>query len=506
MNNDRRRTGRPLAIVFLSALAAGCTVGPDYRPPHPALPSSWAGVPAAAPRQPSTITARSAEIVQWWHGFEDPQLTSLIEQALPANLDRQLALARLREARAARGVAVGGLWPSVNGTASYQRERPVGASDQNLFQAGFDAVWELDIFGGVRRSVEVSDADIQAAEAGLHDVEVSLAAEVALQYVQLRGFQQQIVIAGKNLATQRHTAEITLQRFQAGFASALDVANADAQVATTRSTIPVLETGERQAIYALSVLLARPPAALLEELSIPEPLPLTPPEIPVGLPSDLLRRRPDIRQAEARLHSATAQIGVATADLFPKFSLTGAVQWQSDQLHSWFTDPGRSSFFGPAVDWAIFQGGSLTANVRVQQALRDQAFVTYQQTVLGALQDVENALVTFDKEWEHRQALQEAVSANRKAVDLATQLYTQGQTDFLNVLDAQRSLFASEDALVRSTGSTATDLITLYKALGGGWKTRPPPAPGDKRDIALDTTSVPATHRQLQPGASTVRP
>jgi outer membrane protein, multidrug efflux system len=475
MNDQRRRSGRRLAIVFFSVLPAGCAVGPDYHPPHPDLPPSWTGVTAAPRQQPSAITARPAELVEWWRGFQDPQLTNLVEQALPTNLDRQLALTRLREARAARGVAVGGLWPSVNGTATYQRDHPAGARNQNLFQAGFDAVWELDIFGGLRRNVESANADIQAAAAGLRDVEVSLMAEVALQYVQLRGFQQQIVIARKNLTTQQHTAEITRQRFQAGFVSGLDVANADAQVATTRSTLPVLETGERQAIYALSVLLARPPAALLAELSPPRPLPVTPPEIPVGLPSDLLRRRPDIRQAEARLHSATAQIGVATADLFPKFSLTGALHWQSDQFHNWFTDPGRSSFFGPAVDWAIFQGGSLMSNVHVQQALRDEAFVAYQQTVLGALQDVENALVAFDKEWEHRQALQEAVTANRKAVDLATQLYTQGQTDFLSVLDAQRSLFVSEDAFVRSTGSTATDLITLYKALGGGWETGPAP-------------------------------
>jgi multidrug efflux system outer membrane protein len=479
MNSARRPTGRRLALMLLSTLPAGCAVGPDYHPPQPSLPSSWAGVPAGRPPHPSAIMAHPGEIVQWWRKFQDRQLTELIEQALPANLDRQLALARLRQARAARGVAVGGLWPSVDGTGSYQRGRPAGARNEDLFQAGFDALWELDIFGGLRRSVEASDADIQAADASLRDVEVSLAAEVALQYVQLRGFQQQIVIARNNLATQQHTAEITHQRYQAGFASALDVANAEAQVATTRSTIPVLETSERQAIYALSVLLARPPAALLEELSIPEPLPVTPPEIPVGLPSDLLRRRPDIRQAEARLHSATAQIGVATADLFPRFSLTGTVRWQSNRLHDWFSDPGRSSFFGPAVDWAIFQGGSLISNVHVQEALRDQALVSYQQTVLRALQDVENALVAFDKEWEHRRALQQAVTANRKAVDLATRLYTEGQTDFLSVLDAQRSLFVSEDALVRSTGNTATDLITLYKALGGGWKTaRTPPPEG----------------------------
>ena len=252
-----------------------------------------------------------------------------MDEALRANLDIQLATARLREARFSRDVTAGGLWPSVNSSAGYQRTRQGSAGEQNLFQAGLDAVWEMDVFGGIRRNVESAEANILAAQEGLHDVQVSLAAKVALNYVQLRGNQQQIRIARDNLKAQRHTADITRQRFNAGFVSGLDVANADAQVASTESTIPVLETFARQAIYALSVLLARPPAELLNELAATGPLPVTPPEVPAGLPSDLLRRRPDIRQAEAQLHAATAQIGVAVADLFPKFSLTGSLNWQA---------------------------------------------------------------------------------------------------------------------------------------------------------------------------------
>ena len=285
-----------------------------------------------------------------------------------------------------------------------------------------------------------------------------------------RGYQQQIVVAQDNLKTQQHTADITRQKQQAGFVSTLDVANADAQVATTQSQIPVLEISARQSIYALSVLLARPPAYLLKELSETKPLPVTPPEVPVGLPSDLARRRPDIRQAEAQLHAATAQIGVATADLFPKFSLTGNVSWQSNLLQNWFTNPARGSSFGPSLDWALFQGGSIASNIRVQKALRDQSFISYQKTVLTALQDVENALIASTKEQEHRQALNDAVVASRKAVDVSLELYSAGQTDFLNVLQAQGTLYASENALVQSNSSAAQDLIALYKALGGGWE------------------------------------
>jgi NodT family efflux transporter outer membrane factor (OMF) lipoprotein len=374
-------------------------------------------------------------------------------------------------------VAVGGLWPAVSASSSYQRFHTAGVTPdnqvKNLFQTGFDAVWELDVFGGLRRNVESAGANVQAAIEGIRDAQVSLVAEVALNYIQLRGFQQEIVVARKNLEAQQHTAEITRKLWKVGFNSGLDVANADANVATTESQIPVFETEAQQAIYALSVLLARPPADLLEKLSPTANLPSVPAQVPVGLPSDLLRRRPDIHEAEAQLHAATAQIGVAVAELFPQFSLTGSVNWQSNLLRTWWTEASRSFGIGPSVSWQIFQGGAIVSNVRVQKALRDQAFITYQKTVLAAFQDVENALIAFAKEQQHRKALNEAVIANRKAVDLSLQLYTAGQIDFLNVLTAQRSLYTSEDALVQSESSIATDLIALYKALGGGWESIP---------------------------------
>jgi outer membrane protein, multidrug efflux system len=442
-------------------LLAGCAVGPDYRPPQTVMPEGWAGSSdTAAPVGPAT----------WWRIFQDPKLTALVDEALRTNLDVRLAAARLREARFSRGVIAGGLWPTVNASAGYQRSRQGPAGEQNLFQTGLDALWEADIFGGIRRNVESAEANILAAQEGLRDVRVSLAAEVALNYVQLRGFQQQIAIAQDNLQAQRHTADITRQRFNAGFVSGLDVANADAQVAATASTIPVLQTSARQSIYGLSVLLARPPADLLNDLAETRPQPVTPPAVPVGLPSELLRRRPDIRQAEARLHAATAQIGVAVADLFPKFSLTGSLNWQADNLSSLSSGAARSWAFGPSVNWPVFQGGSIAANVHVQEALRDQAYITYQKSVLAALQDVENALIAYAKEWEHHKSLNDAVVANRKAVRLATQLYTEGQTDFLNVLQSQGSLYISQTAFVQSDSSLNQDVIALYKAIGGGWE------------------------------------
>jgi NodT family efflux transporter outer membrane factor (OMF) lipoprotein len=419
-------------------------------------------------------TAQSADLTQWWRQFNDTTLTALAEEAVRTNLDLRLAEARLRQARATRGVAIGGLWPAVTTSGSYQRLHTAGVTpddqQQNLYQAGLDAVWELDLFGGHRRNVESANANIQAAIENIRDVQVSLVAEVALNYIQLRGFQQEIVIAQNNLKAQQHTAEITHKRLNVGFASGLDVANADSDVATTESQIPVFETAAQQSIYALGVLLARPPADLLKQLSPTGNLPSVPAQVPAGLPSDLLRRRPDIRESEAQLHAATAQIGVAIADLFPTFSLTGTVNWQSNLLRTWWTEASRSFGVGPSVSWPIFQGGAIVSNVRVQKALRDQAFITYQKTVLAAFQDVENALIAFAKEQQHRKALNDAVVANRKAVDLSLQLYTEGQIDFLNVLNAQRSLYASEDAFVQSERNIATDLIALYKALGGGWE------------------------------------
>ncbi len=333
--------------VVLVLAAAGCAVGPDFKQPDTETPAAWSSLDAFGKPQASTAIAGPAALAAWWSIFNDPALTGLVEKALAANLDLKIAEARVRQARAARGTAFAGLWPSLNSSASYLRshESSPGASDTamgtgatapgqvrtDLFQAGLDAAWELDIFGGTRRSIEAADADLLAAEDNRRSVLVSLAAEVGTTYISLRGYQQQLAIARKNLASQLRTAGITRKRYEAGFANALDTANAEALAASTQSQIPLLESAERQAIYSLSVLLAREPAALQLELSPEAPLPQVPQQVAVGVPSELLRRRPDVRSAEAQLHAATARVGVAVADFFPRFSLAGSFGLRGDE-------------------------------------------------------------------------------------------------------------------------------------------------------------------------------
>jgi NodT family efflux transporter outer membrane factor (OMF) lipoprotein len=379
-------------------------------------------------------------------------------------------------------VAGAPLLPEVTASAIYQKSQ--GSSEalgggavatvagvRELFQVGLDASWELDIFGGTRRSIEAATADLRAAVEDRRDVLITLVGDVGTNYINLRGFQQQIVIARKNLAAQKKTAQITHKRFAAGFIGRLDVANAEAQVATTEAQIPFLESQARAAIYNLGVLLGKEPAVLEKDLAIESPIPPSPPQIPVGLPSDLVRRRPDIRRAEARLHAATARIGVATADLFPRFNLTGSLGISSSDLTR-IGNLSTSKFwsFSPSVTWPVFAGGRIYWNIKLQDALQEESFAAYEKTVLTALRDVETALVAYAKEQERRRSLTEAVVSNRQAVDLAMKLYLAGRTDFLNVLTAERNLLVSEDALVQSTRTLATNLVALYKALGGGWE------------------------------------
>ncbi len=452
-----------LCAAGAALLLGACAAGPNFHRPETGLPAAWkAAGPATA--------AEPAKTALWWRSFQDPELTSLVERALGNNLDLQLAEARLRQARAARGVLVGGFWPNLTASGSGQRGASGRSAPASTVQAGLDAAWEFDIFGGTRRGVESAGAAVEATQAGMEDVQVTLAAEVALAYLQVRATQEEIAIARENLSDQKHTAGLIRQRLKVGFSSALDAANADAQVATTASGIPPLDTGLQQAIHALGVLTGKPPTDLLGELSQPGVIPPSPPEVPVGLPSDLIRRRPDIRAAEAQLHAATAQIGVAVADFFPRFSLTGSAGFQSSLLRTLFSTDNRTWAAGPSVSWPIFQGGSIVANVHVQEALRDQAFLSYQKTVLVALQEVEDALVAFGNEKDHGKALAEAVIQNRRAFDLSTKLYTQGEVDFLTVLVAEGSLYSSETAFAQSRQAESGDIVALYKALGGGWE------------------------------------
>jgi NodT family efflux transporter outer membrane factor (OMF) lipoprotein len=478
--------------VCLIALA-GCTVGPDFRRPETKLPAEWHGAGETASfREGVRKAPQPVEIADWWKNFDDPILSSLVERAILSNLDLRQAESRIRQARAARGVASAGLWPTVDTSASYRKslgaatsisaiDNPLAAGttsisassssvERNLFRAGLDATWELDFFGGTRRNIEAAGADLQSAVEDRRDVLITLVADVGTTYANLRQFQGQIEIARKNLAAQQHTAEITRKRHEAGFVGGLDVANAQAQAATTESLIPGLESSARAAIFNLSILLGLEPAALEQELAEQKPILPTPPEIPLGLPSDLLRRRPDIRRSEAQLHSATAKIGVATADLFPKFSLTGNFGFTGQDLTSFIKWGNRFWSWGPTVTWPIFDAGRIRWNIEIQNAVQEQTLLTYEKTILTALKDVETSLVAYAKELQHNRLLAEATANNRRAVDLSMLLYVNGKTDFLNVLNSQRALFATEDALAQSTNALITDLVALYKALGGGWE------------------------------------
>lgn len=463
-------------LVFLNCLAlfaVGCTVGPNYQPPKVQMPEKW------GEQRQEGMTNQPVGIAEWWKTFNDPVLDSLITRAMESNLDLRISEARIREARALRGIATADLWPSVDTSASYARSRrslvnssipPVAPVERNLYQAGFDASWEIDIFGGKRRAVEAAKADIDANVEDRRDVLVILLAEVARNYIEVRGFQRRLEIVQKNIQTQKEAVEITRAKFKAGLTSELSSIQAEALLASTQSEVPALESILKQAIHRISILLGQNPCALLSELSEKAPIPTASPEVPAGLPSDILRRRPDVRRAERELAAITARIGVATADLFPKFSLTGNFGLQAENLNA-FTATGVSKHWslGPTVRWPIFQAGRIRANIHAQNERQEQALLNYEKAVLISLEDVENALVACATEQVRVGKLIEAVNASRQAVALASELYSKGLADFLNVLDAERSLYKSEDDLVQSERTVSLNLVVLYKALGGGW-------------------------------------
>ena len=489
MNSKLLVVGSAVLAIF-----AGCTVGPNYVPPNPLLPDRYgesdsARLTTTQPSTAPTTQAVSGQLETWWQNFQDPQLDSLIERAVKSNLDLQAAESRIRQARAAYGVQLAGEFPTVQTNASYSRSRGslgVGsnfpgrtAGASNLYQAGFDASWEIDVFGGVRRSVEAARDDIEANIEDRHVVLLTLLSEIARDYIDYRGFARQIEIAVENLKAQRETLAVTRRQFEAGLKTAteLDVARAQALVSTTESQIPALETSLRQTAHAIAVLLGKEPNALMQELGNTKPIPTAViPEIPIGLPSELLRRRPDIRRSERQLAAATARIGVATADLFPKFSLTGSLGLESSQFKSIANYGSHFWSIGPSVSWPIFDAGRIRANIRVQDALQEQAVIAYEATVLNSLADVEDSLIAYGREQVRRRSLTDAVEANRRAVTLATQRYTAGLTDFLSVLDAERSLYAAQDQLVQSDRFVSEDLVAVYKALGGGWESLEPKA------------------------------
>jgi NodT family efflux transporter outer membrane factor (OMF) lipoprotein len=474
--SGRRRSTALPGMIVASALAfvAGCAVGPDYHPPKMDAPAAFSAAPAQTAVQ---SPAAPPDLARWWETFHDPVLNQLIKLAVATNLDVRLAEARVREARAEWQANRAALFPTVDAKGSFTRSRtPAGIigttlpGTANFFQAGFDAGWEIDVFGGTRRSVESARYGLEAQVEARRAAMITLLGDVAQNYTALRGYQEQLTIVRTNLWAQQDTLRLQQSKLQAGIATDLDVANAEAQASSTESLVPTLETQVRQTIHQLSVLLDREPAALVEQLEPVMPLPQGPPSIPPGLPSELLRRRPDVRQAERQLAVATANIGVATADLYPKFNLTGAGGLESLSLRSFANASSRFWSFGPTVTWRIFAAGEIRANIRVQDARQEEAFILYRQAVLHSLQDVENALVAYNREQVRRQSLRTAAESSRRAASLAVRLNNAGVVDFLNVLTAQQTLYQSQLQLAQSDQAIATDLVALYKALGGGWE------------------------------------
>ncbi len=468
-----RRVTTPLvsSLTLLLLLFAGCTtVGPDYVPPEVSAPAGWTA------KLEGGLTAEQIDpqrLAHWWTTLNDPILSSLIEQAVAGNLDVKEARARVREARARRGISQADRFPTIEATGSASKNRSSeetgGGGTRELYAAGFDASWELDLFGGIRRSVEVAEAELQASEEDLRDVLVTLLAEVALNYIEVRSFQTRLSIAEANLDAQEETHNLTQWRFQAGLTTQLDVEQAKYNLEQTRSQIPALETGLEQARNRLAVLLGQQPGFLKDALAEPKAIPVTALEVAVGVPADVLRRRPDVRQAERQLAAQTAQVGVATADLYPKLSLIGSIGLEALSLGNLFSSGARTSAIGSNIGWTIFDTGRIRQNIKVQTALQEQALFQYEAAVLTALEEVENALVAYADEQVRRRSLVEASQAARRAVELAQTQYSSGLIDFQVVLDAQRSLLSLQDQLASSDAEVTSNLITLYKVLGGGW-------------------------------------
>lgn len=505
----------PLEAVLIVLPVAACTVGPDFTSPSSWSPLSWFSTkpPASPVPEKADESKPIAEpmAVDWWGVFGDRQLLDLEHQVAQANLDVQAATIRLAESRAERRITAAAEFPQVNGDASYQRELPSangvlslfpsqgtsggsgggsggggggggggGASGEpangtvipsfNLWQYGFDASWELDLWGRVRRSVEAADANIVASAEDRRGIFLSISAELARDYIELRGIQTQLQISRENLKTAQESLALTQKRAAAGLSTQLDVADAASQVAATEATIPSLEERQAATVNRLSFLLGEPPGSLDAALATGKPIPPVPPRVPIGLPSELARRRPDIREAEARLHAATADIGVAVASFYPTITLNGNIDLQAvdaGDLGSWAS---RTYSIGPNLSLPIFEGGRLKGNLQLSEAQQQEAAVSYRRTVLNAWQEVDNALTAYEAEQRRRDRLLEAVAENRRALALSRDQYVHGLVAFLQVLNAEQQLLATEQQAADSTTRVSTNLVSLYKALGGGWE------------------------------------
>jgi NodT family efflux transporter outer membrane factor (OMF) lipoprotein len=508
-----RRIAR-FATAALTAALAGCMVGPDFLPPDPQLPAaSYTGEPAAVDpwlQQPPDPN--------WWAVFRDPILTDLERRVAGENLDVLTATIRLAESRFQRGVAAAAEFPSMNGDAQYQRELysingpflspqgpfgPLGSAVNRLLQAsgqgplprvpiavneyyiGFDASWELDLWGRVRRQVESADAQVDQAAEQRRDALVSSLAELARDYIQLRGVQMQIRVAVENLKVAQDVLTRAQERAVKGVGAGLDVEDAAAQVENIRAQIPALEQQEIQYMNAVSLLLNQPPGALHAALGRPKLVPLAPPRVPIGLPSDLARRRPDIRVAEAQLHAATADIGVAVGSFYPTVQLNGTVGFDSVDIRQLWQLNSVQYMAGPSLKVPIFAGGRLRNTLELRKSQQHEAVIAYQKTVMRAWHEVVNALVAYRLEQQRRTRLKLEIEHSRQALILARERYSDGVGDFLRVLDAERTLLQAEQQHVTSITNVSLNLVQLFKALGGGWEPVFPNSPDARSGAAL---------------------
>jgi multidrug efflux system outer membrane protein len=464
-----------MLVGAAAAALSACAVGPNYQRPVTPVPPQFANL-----GQPG-FNGGDVE-AKFWTLFKDPRLDRLVDDALTANKDLQRARANLRASRAARRLAGFDLFPTVTAAGSYTHTREsrnqlpaIISPDRTLDAAdvGFDAFWELDFFGRVRRGIQAARAEEQASAASLRDVQVTVTAEVARNYFVLRGLQEQLAVATRNADNQTQTLRVTQARLEAGRGTELDSARAEAQLKTTLASIPLLESSTATTIYRLSVLTGRLPDALAADLQVAEPLRDLPSLNAVGDPATLLRRRPDIRVAERSLAASTARIGVAIGDLFPKVTFTGSVGYNAATFGGLGKTGSDTYSVGPAISWAAFDLGRVGARIKIAHAQADADLATYEASVLGALEETEGALLTYGRAQSRRELLTQAANASERAADLARQRFQGGLTDFVNVLDAEREALIVEDSLAQSRTQTATSLVAVYKALGGGWVDEP---------------------------------
>ena len=473
-------TKLPLLTSFtiIAIFISGCLVGPNYQPPELSVPDVW------HQRIAEKIIADGSVDHKWWEGFNDTILTSLIEKASIGNLDAKQAALRIQQARTVVDITSGRYYPDVDAVGAYRRAKISGnglsgsasggsPSLTNSHSAGFDSSWEIDIFGKINRSVESAIASQQASIENYHDVLVSLYAEIALNYADLRATQKRLLFARANIKTQQDTLKLTKSLYDAELVPGLDIEQAKLNLANTEAFVPDLLILENAILNRLAVLTGQYPGSLREELEALGEIPSYNNTVKVGLPVDLVRQRPDIRRIERQLAAQTAEVGIATAELYPSLSLSGTFAFESTKSDNLFERPSRAYGFGPSMRWSLFAGNRIRGNMKLQELITDEVYVQYEQTVLLAVEEVENTTVEYVQKIKRTDFLTKSVAASEKSTVLVGDLYRNGLTDFQNVLDMQRTLSQQQDNLAQSEGDIAKSIVRIYKALGGGWETEP---------------------------------